>query len=484
MSRNTYESNPLPLSPNFTGQLQTRRFVFSKLQASVKPIPQTKQPNTYLEYLRATLPPTWSTEAAHIRLIAEKLDQVEAGTIDRLAIHMPPRHAKSETVTYRFPVRWLERNPTHNVLVTGYNERFARKFGRRTRNLAMERGILSPGKAAADEWETTSGGLLMTRGVGSPPTGQGFNCIIIDDPVRRRQDAESETVRESTWDWYTDDLYQRLEPGGVIVVIGTMWHEDDIYSRIPASEPGRWDVVKLPALARENDPLGRSYDAPLWPERFDDAALQRIRSVMARNEGERSFEALYQQNPTAREGTFFKPDKIRTVKASEVPAGLATVRAWDEAATPGAGDYSVGVKMSGPDASGQYYVLDVVRGQWSTDERDARMRTTAADDGKAVRIRGPQDPGSAGKSRAEAFVRMLTGYAVKTERVSGDKVTRADPMSSQVNAGNFAMVEGEWNRAFREELRSFPTGTHDDQVDAGADAFTALAVPQVRFRPL
>lgn len=439
------------------------------------PMPVTTSTDAdYLSYLRDTLPRTWTPDAAHIRLIAEHLDKVERGEIDRLAIHMPPRHGKSETVTYRFPVRWLERNPTSNVLVTGYNERFARKFGRRCRNLARERGIVGDDKTASDEWETVKGGLLMTRGVGSPPTGTGFNLIVIDDPVRRREDAESEGLREKVWDWYTDDLYSRLEPGGAIVLIMTLWHEDDIGARAVASEPGRWTVLKLPALATDDDALGREPGRALWSARYDEKALERIRDVMRKTDGERGFEALYQQNPTPREGSFFKVGKLEIVEA--LPAKLRLARAWDKASSEGTGNYSAGVKM-GADEEGIFYIADVVRGQWSTDVRNAAIRQTAQLDGKEVKIRGPQDPGAAGKSDAEAFVKLLAGFPVRTAPVSGDKTLRADPFSAQVNAGNVKLLKGDWNKDFIEELRQFPAGKNDDQVDAAADAFEELLRP-------
>lgn len=437
----------------------------------LNPAAEQAAPPDYLSYLRSTLPRGWTADADHICLIAEHLDAVERGEIDRLAIHMPPRHGKSETVTYRAPLYYLERNPTSNVLVTGYNERFARKFGRRTRNLAKERGLVAGDKSASDEWATPQGGLYMARGVGSPPTGTGFARIYIDDPIRRREDADSETFREKTWDWYTDDLYSRLEPGGAIILIMTLWHDDDVGARAVASEPGRWTVLKLPALAEASDPLGRAPGAALWPDRYSVEALERIRGVIARQDGERSWQALYQQNPTPREGAFFKVSQLEIEDA--LPAGCRKVRAWDMAASAGSGAYTAGVGMA-TDGRGNYFVYDVARGQWASDERDKSIRQTAEIDGVGVKVRGPQDPGAAGKQAAEAFTRLLAGFTVRTEPVSGDKETRADPFSSQVNAGNVKLVRGDWNAAYIEELRQFPAGKYKDQVDASADAFAEL----------
>jgi predicted phage terminase large subunit-like protein len=429
-------------------------------------------PLTYLSFLRLTYPRTWDASARHIELIARHLDAVERGEIDRLAIHMPPRHSKTETATVRYAVHSLTHDQEQNVLITGYNAAFARRLGRKARAIAKRFLQLDDRISAADEWATTSGGVVMARGVGSPPTGVGFRRIIIDDPIRCHADAESAVYRERVWDWYTDDLYTRLEPKGAIVLVMTRWHEDDLAARAIASEPDRWKVLKLPAIAEENDPLDRNLGEALWPQRFDTAALERIHGVMRQNEGERSWEALYQQNPTPKEGAFFKISNMEIVPVA--PAGLTrVVRAWDMASSAGSGAYTAGVKM-GADGIGGYYILDVVRGQWSTDERDRAIRQTAMLDGRGVRIRGPQDPGAAGVQAAQAFVRLLAGFGVTTQRVTGDKETRADPLSSQVNAGNVKLVAGPWNAAFIEELRQFPAGKYKDQVDSAADAFSDL----------
>ena len=423
--------------------------------------PKTKD-GGYLDWFSKTIPATWQTPE-HVRLIAEHIDAVEAGQIDRLLITMPPRHGKSETTTKRYPLYCLEKRPDENVLVTGYNERFARKFGRATRNMAAERGLVAPDKAAADEWATTAGGLYMARGVGSPPTGTGFSRIIIDDPIRRREDAESDAYREKVWDWYSDDLYTRLEPGGALIIVMTLWHHDDIGARAVASEPGKWTILKLPAISDDGKAL--------WPERFSIAALERIRSVTT------GFEALYQCNPTPREGSLFQVSKIGLV--DQAPEGLPKARGWDFAATQDAGDYTASVLIEGPDADGVFYETPM-RFQCEPSERNRRIRQRAELDGAAVRIRLPQDPGAAGKEVAGQMLKLLAGYPVKAMPVTGDKTLRSEPHASQVNAGNVRVVTGGTDdgrkaaRDYIEELRQFPMGKHDDQVDAAADALSEL----------
>jgi predicted phage terminase large subunit-like protein len=390
-----------------------------------------------------------------------------AGEVDRLLITMPPRHAKSETNTVRLPLFFLEQNPEKNVLVTGYNERFARKFGRKTRNLAQAKGIVAEDKSASDEWATHGGGLYMARGVGSPPTGTGFGLIVIDDPIRKRQDAESEVYRDAVWDWYTDDLYTRLEPGGAIVMVMTLWHEDDIAARAVASEPDKWTILKLPAIATEEDELGRKPGEALWPDRYSAADLLRFKSTI----GDYGFEALYQCNPSPREGSFFKVGMIEIVKREELPAGLVWTDAWDLGATENDGDYTARVGCAMKDA---LYYIDPRRFRHEPSMRNRLIRQDA-DTRKPRRIMVPQDPGAAGKESAQALVRLLAGHNVRSERMSGDKFIRAEPFAAQVNGGNVRLVDGPDTAAYLEELRQAPNGKHDDMIDASSDSFNATA---------
>lgn len=384
---------------------------------------------------------------------------------------MPPRHGKSELCCKYLPAWYLGTFPDRRVIVAGYGDRFAAEWGQKARDVMVEHGqsvfgvkVRSDSKAS-DDWkiEGHEGGM-KTTGVGGPLTGRGADLLIIDDPVKNAEEAASQVYRDKTWDWWQSTAFTRLEPGGCIIVIQTRWHEDDLLGRIlrqadELNEP--WRVLTLPAINDDGEAL--------WPARYPIGELNRIRKVTS----EHWWSALYGQRPTPREGLFFKVSQLEIVEG--MPYAVAMCRAWDCGATANDGDYTAGVKM-GVDEFGRFVIYDVVRGQWATDERDQIIRQAAMLDGHGVLIRGAQDPGSAGKDVALAFTRMLAGFPVKTERVTGDKESRADPFSSQVNAGNVRLIRGDWNRDFIEELRTFPLGTHDDQIDAASDAFSELAV--------
>jgi predicted phage terminase large subunit-like protein len=197
----------------------------------------------------------------------------------------------------------MERDPAFRVCVGCYNQRFAEKFGRKARKIARQRFALSGERSAACEWETEAGGVFRACGVGSPPMGEGFDLLILDDPIKSRAEAESQAYRDRVWDWYTDDLYSRLEPDAAIILIVTRWHLDDIVGRIQSSEDAAsWEFVTLPAEAEDNDPLGRQPGEALCPDRYPLAALADRRRVM----GEAGYLAMFQQRPVPREGALFK----------------------------------------------------------------------------------------------------------------------------------------------------------------------------------
>ena len=289
------------------------------------------------------------------------------------------------------------------------------------------------------------------------------NCGIIDDPVKGRESANSATVREKTWDWFTSDFKTRFSDNGAFLCILTRWHVDDVIGRLLETD----NTVKsllYPAIA-EHDEQNRKAGDALFPEHKSIEFLKGVKRVMPAA----TWESLYQQHPTIKEGNFFKPDLISLTDA--VPSNLQIVRAWDFAATANGGDYTVGVKLGYDKETQLAYVLDVVRGQFAPEEVELILKNTADKDGHSVKILLPQDPGQAGKSQAKSFVKLLSGYSVLVSTVSGDKETRASPVAAQANVGNLLMIRAGWNREFIEELRNFPNGKNDDQVDALSDCY-------------
>jgi predicted phage terminase large subunit-like protein len=278
-------------------------------------------------------------------------------------------------------------------------------------------------------------------------------------------------VRERVWDWYTTDIYTRLEPDGAIILIMTRWHEDDLAGRIKSSESGKdWEIIELPAEAEENDPLGREVGEPLCPARFDKEALEDRKLVLGRD-----FYALYQQKPRPREGQMFKRHWFDVVEA--VPFDVyKRIRYWDKAGTEDAGAYTSGVRVSY--RKGLLYIEDVVRGRWEAAERNRVILQTAMKDHAEL---GPtdvwleQEPGSSGKEVIQTLIKTLLGFSAHAEKVTGDKVLRAEPFAAQAEAGNVKLVQGPWVNAYLDEIASFPGGRYKDQVDASSGAVNKLA---------
>lgn len=416
--------------------------------------------------------PSFCWSYAWLRYVQGFYDQVTAGNIRKLMVFAPPQHGKSEGGTVRYPVYRLEREPQTRVIIAAHSQRLANKFSRKSRKIAAERIKLSRERKAANEWETAAGGSLVAVGVGGSIAGNPADLCFIDDPVRNRKAANSEATRETVWEWYCDDIVTRIQNSGATVLQMTRWHEDDLAGRILASEDGpNWTVVKLPALAEENDPLGRAVGEALCPERFTRETLEN-RRLIQRN----SFYALYQQSPRPKEGGFFKREWFKYIidRLPEDDPVVARVRWWDCAATDADGDWTVGVLMART-RSGKFIVEDVKRGQWGSGERDKIIRKTAEADPKGTKYWREQEPGSSGVDSAQAFVRLLVGFSAQFKPSTGSKEDRADAYASQLSVGNVLLLRGAWIPRFVEEHCEFPTGSKDDQVDAAAGAFNQLA---------
>lgn len=424
---------------------------------------------------------------AHAERLITVLQRVADGELDRLLVFMPPRHSKSETVSRLFTAYYLYRYPERWVGLNSYAAELAYTLSRNAReNYTAAGGLLNEAAYAVRHWETQAGGGLWAAGVGGPITGKGFHLGVIDDPLKNAEEASSATVREKQKDWYRSTFYTRAEPNAAIVVIQTRWNEDDLSGWLLNEEQAGdheaegWHIVNMPAIAEEAhpnfpasctvEPDDRAPGEALCSERYP---LARLRKIMQRI-GSYFWNALFQQRPTALEGGLFKRGWFDVVGA--VPGVARRVRYWDKAGTQDGGDYSCGALLAA-DGDGVFYVVDVVRGQWSALERERIIRQTAEMDGRDVPVWVEQEPGSGGKESAQATIRSLAGWAVHAERVTGDKLTRAQPFAAQCEALNVKLVRGSWNAAYLEELELFPNAKHDDQIDASSGAFAKLAQP-------
>ena len=255
--------------------------------------------------------PNWQPNWHHFE-IAEHLEKVERGEIDRLMIFMPPRHGKSQLASVLFPAWCMGRSPNMKIIASSYAAELAQDFGYQVRNTINETQYqslfqtkLKEDSQAKGNWRTDEGGHYLAVGAGGGITGRGADLLIIDDPVKNRDEANSSVYRDKIYRWYTSTAYTRLHAGGRIVVIQTRWHDDDLSGRLLRENPGEWTVLNLPALANTDEQYRKTGEA-LWPAMYPKEALLRIKQ----NIGE-DWEPLYQQDPIGLQGGSFKKEWIK-----------------------------------------------------------------------------------------------------------------------------------------------------------------------------
>lgn len=411
-------------------------------------------------------------DGAHIRIICETIEGFLAQDEKRgLIISLPPRHMKSTIGSECLPVWWLSNHPQGEVIIASYNQSQARKMSRACRTRFDHRThvrIWPKQRFSVDavdelqlEGKINGRPSLIAAGVGSGLTGSGGDLVIIDDPVKGMEEAESIIIRDKTYDWYASVASTRLSPGGKIILIMTRWHHDDLAGRILNDDGENWQVLNLPAI----DDDGKA----LWPERFGLAELLKRKAAM----GSRVFEALYQGRPTPLEGGMFMVDRLR-VTEHRFPRDARRCRYWDKAATHDAGDFTSGLLLAEMD--GQYCIEDLIHVQYSPAEVQKVIRTTAELDGRDTMVRMEQEPGSSGVDVIDLYARtILQGFDFRGDRVTGSKELRAGPLSAAIENGLVTMVRADWNRVLMEEFRAFPLGAHDDIVDSGSGAFAELS---------
>ena len=413
--------------------------------------------------------------------ICQRLEKFSQDVADqkspRLMLFMPPRHGKSTLASVAFPAWHLGKNPKHEFISCSYSGSLAMSFSRKVRQLlrepnyknVFEKTKLDKDSQSIESWLTTQGGGYVAAGVGGGITGKGANILLIDDPVKNREDAESENNREATWDWYTSTAYTRLSPGGGILVILTRWHDDDLAGRLlQHAEDGadEWEVVKYPAVAEEDEEF-RKTGEPLHPERYNLESLEMIQKAI----GPRDWTALYQQNPVSDEGDYFTRDMVKYYEPDEIEYDrLRYYCAWDLAiGQRERNDFSVGVVV-GVDEYDNMFVVDAVRGKYDGFELVEKI----------LDLYEQWRPGIVGIERGHiemaigpflekrvAERKLHSAYFKDLKVGRRDKEARARAIQGRMQQGMvYFPKDAIWTGPMVAELLRFPNGVNDDQVDA------------------
>lgn len=403
--------------------------------------------------------------AAHHLLLIQHLEAVERGEIERLMVCMPPGSAKSTYSSVEFPAWYLGRNPKSSVIAASHTQELAERFGRRVRNIAGSRefsavfgGGVAEDSSAAGRWDTLSGGEYFAAGVGGAITGRRADLGLIDDPVKSREDADSDRSREKAWDWYVNDFLTRLKPGARQIIVMTRWHEDDLGGRVLERERAKWKVLEIPMEAMPDDPLGRKVGDRLWADWFTDDMVQSAKLDA------RAWNALYQQQPAAMDGDYFKADWFREYE--KPPEGLHVYLSSDYAVTDGAGDYTEH-GVWGVDPMNNHYALDWWRGQTSADvwieaQCDLILKwSPMCCFGEGGVIRRAIEPFLLARmNQREAFARIEWLPSV------ADKPTRSRSFQALASMGKVWLPKSApWKADLLGQLLRFPAGRFDDGVD-------------------
>ncbi|MDC8803929.1 phage terminase large subunit [Halomonas pacifica] len=428
----------------------------------------------------------------HVDAICEHLQAITEGQINRLLINIPPGTMKSTLVSVFWPAwEWGPKGrPYTRIIGASHEQGLAVRDTRKMRNLITSDWYqaLWPLALTSDQnqktfYENESTGFRQACAVASM-TGRRGDRVLWDDP-HSVEAALSDAHRETANRVFQETLPTRLNnpDSSAIVIVMQRLHEADVSGLIIENDYG-YEHLCLPMEfepeRRCSTSIGftdpRTEDGELlFPGRFSRETVDRDKKVM----GAMAVAGQFQQRPAPRGGGFFAWQQVQIVDSA--PKLTKVVRFWDKAGTDGAGAYTAGVKM-GVGEDGLFYVLDVVRGQWSAAPRERTIRATAELDGVGVKQWIEQEPGSGGKESAEATIRNLAGYSIEAERPTGDKAVRAEPFSVQVEAGNVRMVRGEWNQAYIDEMKTFPVGKYKDQMDASGGAFNKIATNNYRQR--
>lgn len=436
--------------------------------------------------------------AKHLMYVASILATEIAMGDARIIVEMPPRHGKSEEISVHTPIWFLEHFPWASVLLTSYAADLATSFGRRVRDAFLQdsgsflKTRIRDDVQRTDNFITTEGGGMGSVGVGGPITGRGAHLLLVDDYIKNWAEASSDLVLQSIWDWFTTTAYTRLEPQGSCVILATRWVIDDLIGRLKeADKEHMWKVIRLPAFAEKDDPIGRAEGEALWPERYPTSRLNQIKSVL----GTFIFDAMYQQAPRTVAEAKADITQMKFIDQIDKPDEWKWCRTWDFAAT-GAdktrkskkSDWTVGsllgIRGRPGGSTTETAVADMIREKLKPDQLERKVRETAEKDGPGVPIIIEQEPGSSGKAWAAHMKDIvLVGFKVEITPPSGaNKWIRSQPYIASVNGGRMKYVKAAWNEVHKKELKDFPNVRHDDTVDSISQGYnymhqTKLLIP-------
>lgn len=433
-------------------------------------------------------------------------DDVAAGLSPRLMLLMPPRHGKSELASRMFPPWHLGRHPDHEFIACSYNLSLAMGFSRKVKQIIDDpvyQGVfdtvLDPNNQSTEEWGIAKRrGGYVAAGIGGPITGKGAHVLVIDDPVKNAEEADSADGREKVWEWYLSTAYTRLAPGGGVLIIQTWWHDDDLSGRIQRmmqtgqddDDIDQFEVIKYPAIAITDEYLDpatqiivptapapgatplRLKGEALHPARYDLKKLNKIRALNRKDDGSdgRWWSALYQQNPVPDDGGYFTKAQFKRAMVPHISRCNVFI-AWDFAISEKKqNDYTVGC-VGLQDQEDMLHVAEVVRFK-SGDSffivesiLNLCKRWPSAtlllgfEDGQIYR---------AIEALLKNRMRERKMYpAVEVLKPITDKLARARTLQGRMQQGMVSFNNsGDWYEDCRNEMLRFPAGVHDDQVDS------------------
>jgi len=429
----------------------------------------------------------------HIFLFEEMAYALAGREVRFLIVEVPPRHGKSDYWSRLFPAWYLGTFPTQKVILTSYEAGLARSWGRRVRDLLVGYGPLFGVEVrtdvfAQDEWELTAGGGMITAGVQGSITGRGGNVLIVDDPLKNAEEALSANTRQKIWEWFQSTAFTRVEPGGVVVLIQTRWHEDDLVGRAVKESGLPWKRVRLPALAELDDPLNRAVGQPLWPERYDVEAFREIKELA----GSYWWSALYQQNPLPQGETVFqaphfsryelKNNILMLYRKGHLGPELVPLSRCVRFATM---DLAISMKTTADYTAMGVFAL--------TPNRDLvllhvyRKRMEGPDQVKLIALAKEKYQLAFIGVESVAYQASLVqqarreGLPIKALKPDTDKLSRALTAAAIMEGGKYFLPRyASWLGDYEAELLSFPSGKHDDQVDF--TSYAAILAGQRAFQ--